>query len=52
MEATSERRGEEEAQFDCFDKSCIRSFANAQYWDYGKTQWHDLFSRVQLSLIA
>ena len=40
-EATGERLGEEEAQFDCFDGSCIRGFGNARHQGYGKTRWRD-----------
>ena len=46
LEATGKRLGEEEAQFNCFDKSYIRGFSNAQHQGYGKTQWHDLLSRA------
>ena len=38
LEATGKRFGEEEAQFDCFDGSCIWGFGNAQHQGYGKTQ--------------
>ena len=31
LETTGERLGEEETQFNCFDKSCIRSFGNVRH---------------------
>ena len=47
LEATDEGLGEEEAQFDCFDKSCIRGFGDARHYDYGKTQWCDPSNRAR-----
>ena len=44
LEATGEGLGEEEAQFDCFDGSCIRGFGNAWHQGYGKTRWRDPLS--------
>ena len=38
LEAIGKRLGEEEAQFDCFNRSYIQSFGNAQHWGYGKTR--------------
>ena len=40
-EVTGKRLDEEEAQFDYFNKSCIRGFGNARYQGYGKTRWRD-----------
>ena len=37
LEATGKGLGKEEAQFDCFDESCIRGFNNAWHQGYGKT---------------
>ena len=44
LEAIGKRLGEEETQFDCFDKSCIRGFGNARHQGYGKTRWRDPLS--------
>ena len=38
LEAISKRLDEEEAQFDCFDRSCIQGFGNARHQDYYKSQ--------------
>ena len=38
LEATGKRLDEEEAQFDCFDRSCIRGFGNVWHQGYGKTR--------------
>ena len=46
LKATGKRFGEEEAQFNCFDGSCIQGFGNARHQGYSKTQWHDLLSEV------
>ena len=46
-EATGKRLGEEEAQFDCFDRYCIRSFGNARHQSYSETRWHDPSSRAR-----
>ena len=37
LEAIGKRLGKKEAQFDCFDRSYIWGFDNAQYQGYGKT---------------
>ena len=47
LKATGKRLGKEEAQFNCFDGSCIRGFGDAQHQGYDKTQWRDLLSRAQ-----
>ena len=44
LEVTGKRLSEEESQFNCFDKSYIRSFDNAWHQGYSKTRWCDLFS--------
>ena len=44
LEATGKRLGEEKAQFDCLDGSCIQGFGNAWHQGYGKTQWRDPLS--------
>ena len=52
LEATGEGHGEEEAQFDCFDGSCIWGFGNARHQGYGKTRWRDLSSGAWWNLVA
>ena len=52
LEATGKRLGEEEAQLDCFDGSCIRGFGNARYQGYGKTWWRDPLSGARWSSVA
>ena len=47
LEATSKKLGEEKAQFDCFNRSCIQGFGNARHQGYGKTQWRDPLSRTR-----
>ena len=46
LKATGKKLGEEEAQFDCFDGSCIWGFGNAWYQGYGKTWWRDPLSEA------
>ena len=50
--ATGKRLGEEEVQFDCFNRSCIQAFDNVQHQGYSKTQWHNLLSGAWWSLMA
>ena len=35
---------EEEAQFNCFNRSCIQGFGNVRHQGYGKTWWRDPLS--------
>ena len=52
LEATGKRLGKEEAQFNCFDGSCIRSFGNARHQGYDKTWWRDPLSGVWWNLVV
>ena len=38
LDATGKKLGEEEAQFDCLNKSYICGFGNTRHQDYGKTR--------------
>ena len=44
LEVTGKRLDKEEAQFDCFDRSCIQAFDNVCHQGYSKIRWHDLLS--------
>ena len=47
LEETGKKHDEEEAQFDCFDGSCIRGFGNARHQGYGKTRWRNPLSETR-----
>ena len=46
LEATDKGLGEEEALFDCFNKSWIQDFGDVRYQGYGEAWWRDPSSKT------